>query len=43
MGWIEFQIEVLRKLASKSEDEYPYDEVWIVPRGDGGTQRVEAA
>lgn len=43
MGWIEFQIEVLRKLASKSEDEYPYDEVWIVPRADGRTQRIEAA
>ncbi len=43
MGWIEFQIEVLRKLSSKSEAEYPYDEVWIVPRGDGSTQRIEAA
>lgn len=43
MGWIEFQIEVLRKLSSKSEADYPYDEVWIVPRGDGTTQRVEAA
>lgn len=43
MGWIEFQIEVMRKLWSKSEADYPYDEVWIVPRADGGTRRVEAA
>lgn len=43
MGWIEFQIEVLRKLWSKSEADYPYDEVWIVPRGDGRSQRIEAA
>ncbi|MFK7765426.1 MAG: fatty acid desaturase [Roseobacter sp.] len=43
MGWIEFQIEVLSKLSSKSEAEYPYDEVWIVPRADGRTQRIEAA
>ncbi|SNR56831.1 fatty acid desaturase [Puniceibacterium sediminis] len=43
MGWFEFQIEVIRKLSARSEDEYPYDEVWIVPRGDGRTTRVEAA
>lgn len=43
MGWIEFQIEVMRKLWSKSEADYPYDEVWIVPRAGGGTRRVEAA
>ncbi len=43
MGWIEFQIEVLAKLASKSEADYPYDEVWIVPRGDGRVRRVEPA
>lgn len=43
MGWIEFQIEVLRKLSAKSEDEYPYDEVWIVPRGGGRSTRIEAA
>ncbi|KMK65712.1 fatty acid desaturase [Puniceibacterium sp. IMCC21224] len=42
MGWIEFQIEVIRKLRAKSEADYPYDEVWIVPRGDGRSQRVEA-
>ena len=43
MGWIEFQVEVLRKLWSKTEADYPYDEVWIVPRTGGGTRRVEAA
>ncbi|MEM1384950.1 MAG: fatty acid desaturase [Pseudomonadota bacterium] len=43
MGWIEFQVEVLRKLWSKSEADYPYDEVWIVPRGDGTLRRLEAA
>ena len=42
MGWIEFQIEVIRKLAAKDESQYPYDEVWVVstPRG---TRRLEAA
>ncbi|MEL6197026.1 MAG: fatty acid desaturase [Pseudomonadota bacterium] len=43
MGWIEFQVEVLRKLRSKSEADYPYDEVWIVPRAGGGEHRLEAA
>ena len=43
MGWIEFQIEVMRKLSAKSEADYPYDEVWIVPRGDGTAHRIEAA
>ncbi len=43
MGWIEFQIEIIRKLANKSEADYPYDEVWIVPRGDGRKVQVEAA
>jgi fatty acid desaturase len=43
MGWIEFQVEVLRKLAAKDESQYPYDEVWIVPRGDGRKTRIEAA
>ncbi|MEM7498460.1 MAG: fatty acid desaturase [Pseudomonadota bacterium] len=43
MGWIEFQVEVIRKLRAKSEADYPYDEVWIVPRGKGRVQRLEAA
>lgn len=34
MGYIEFQIELLRKLSGgKSEADYPYDEVWITPAG----------
>ena len=41
MGWIEFQIEVLRKLWSKNEDDYPMNEVWIVPRA-GGRMRIPA-
>ncbi|WHZ36681.1 fatty acid desaturase [Sagittula sp. MA-2] len=43
MGWIEFQVEVIRKLSAKSEADYPYDEVWIVPRGNGTSARIEAA
>ncbi|MEL6766680.1 MAG: fatty acid desaturase [Pseudomonadota bacterium] len=43
MGWIEFQVEVIRKLRAKSEADYPYDEVWIVPRGEGRVSRLEAA
>ena len=42
MGWIEFQIEVIRKLAAKDESQYPYDEVWVVPTSRG-TRRLEAA
>ena len=42
MGWIEFQIEVIRKLWSKSEADYPYDEVWIVPTARGA-RRIEPA
>ena len=43
MGWIEFQIEIIRKLARKPESEYPYDEVWVVPTGEGGHRKLEAA
>jgi fatty acid desaturase len=42
MGWIEFQVEVIRKLAAKSEDQYPYDEVWVVPTAHG-PRKLEAA
>ncbi len=31
MGWIEFQIEVIRKLRAKDESQYPMNEVWVVP------------
>ncbi|MEM7239467.1 MAG: fatty acid desaturase, partial [Pseudomonadota bacterium] len=34
MGYLEFQIEVVRKLwGGKSEADYPHDEVWITPSG----------
>ena len=41
MGWIEFQIEVIKKLAAKDESQYPMDEVWIVPTS-GGPVRLPA-
>ena len=41
MGWIEFQIEVIRKLARKDESQYPMNEVWVVPTR-GGRMRVPA-
>jgi fatty acid desaturase len=41
MGWIEFQIEVIRKLAAKDESKYPMNEVWVVPVR-GRTVRVAA-
>ena len=42
MGWIEFQIEVIKALSQKDESQYPYDEVWVVPAGKG-ERRLEAA
>jgi fatty acid desaturase len=42
MGWIEFQIEVIRRLAQKDESQWPMDEVWIVPLKDGREMRLEA-
>lgn len=42
MGWIEFQIEVIRKLSQQDESQYPYDEVWVVSTSRGD-QRLEAA
>jgi len=41
MGWIEFQIEVIKKLRAKDESEYPMNEVWVVPVG-GREMRVPA-
>lgn len=41
MGWIEFQIEVIKKLVQKDESQYPMDEVWIVPTS-GGPRRLPA-
>lgn len=43
MGWIEFQVEVIRKLSQKDESQWPMNEVWIVPRDGGrGVRRLEA-
>lgn len=42
MGWIEFQIEVIRKLAQKDESQWPSNEVWVVPMGKGKTVELEA-
>ena len=42
MGWIEFQIEAIKRLMAKDEDGYPMDEVWIVPVKGGRTVRVES-
>ncbi len=42
MGWIEFQIEVIRKLAQKDESQWPTNEVWVVPTSKGRTIELEA-
>ena len=42
MGWIEFQIEVIKRFAQKDESQWPMDEVWIVPTSAGRETRVEA-
>lgn len=41
MGYIEFQIELIRKLwGGKSEADYPMNEVWISRRPNGALDRV---
>jgi len=42
MGWIEFQIEVIRKLSAKDEGQYPMNEVWVIPTTGGRTRRMAA-
>ena len=42
MGWIEFQIEVVKRLMQKDESQWPMDEAWIVPVAGGRTARLEA-
>jgi fatty acid desaturase len=42
MGWIEFQIAVLKKLWAKDESQYPSNEVWVVPKKNGGYFTLEA-
>ncbi len=41
MGWIEFQIEVIKKLSQKDESQYPMNEVWVIPV-NGRQMRVAA-
>ena len=42
MGWVEFQIEVIKRLMQKDESQWPMDEAWIVPVAGGRTARLEA-
>lgn len=42
MGWIEFQIDVIKKLAQKDESQWPQNEVWVVPAAGGRSRRLEA-
>jgi len=42
MGWIEFQIEAVRRLRQKDESFYPMNEVWIVPTSGGRQIKLEA-
>ncbi|MGB0798555.1 MAG: fatty acid desaturase [Planktomarina sp.] len=42
MGWIEFQIEVIKKLSQKDESQWPMNEVWVVPTSGGRSARLEA-
>ncbi|MEO1639074.1 MAG: fatty acid desaturase [Pseudomonadota bacterium] len=41
MGWIEFQIEVIKKLRQKDESQYPMNEVWVLPV-NGREMRIAA-
>lgn len=42
MGWIEFQVEVIKKLSAKDEGRYPMNEVWVIPRSGGRSMRMQA-
>jgi fatty acid desaturase len=42
MGWIEFQVEVIKKLSAKDEGQYPMNEVWVIPRSGGRSMRMQA-
>lgn len=41
MGWLEFQFQVIGKLAQKDESQWPMNEVWVVP-SQGGRIRMPA-
>ena len=42
MGYIEFQIEVIKRLWQKDESQWPLNEVWVVSGKDGTQIRVPA-
>ena len=42
MGYIEFQIEVIKRLWQKDESKWPMNEVWVVSGKDGAQIRVPA-
>ncbi len=42
MGWLEFQVQVIGKLLTKDESQYPMDEVWVIPRSGGRVTRMPA-
>ena len=42
MGYIEFQIEVIKRLWQKDESQWPMNEVWVVSGNDGAQIRVPA-
>ena len=42
MGWIEFQIEVIKRLAQKDESQWPMNEVWVYPSAGGRMARMPA-
>ena len=42
MGWIEFQVQVIKRLMQKDESQWPHDDVWVVPLKGGRTVKLEA-
>ncbi|MGR3466267.1 MAG: fatty acid desaturase [Shimia sp.] len=42
MGWIEFQIDVIRKLSQRDESQWPMNEVWVYPAQGGRMARMPA-
>ena len=40
MGYVEFQIEVIKALWNKDENQWPINEVWITSNRDGSSTRV---
>ena len=40
MGYLEFQMEVIKALWNKDENQWPMNEVWITSNKDGSSTRV---